>query len=113
MFTKKYFSPNNCIWNDFDGECFDEEPIPEGGFPDPNAEPETTEPPITEPPVTEPPVTEPPATPTPCTTCGLEAEKIADEPENTDTHEEEETDNPKFMRPVKVVSNNQVRLIVI
>ena len=108
MFTNQYFSPNNCIWNDFDGECFDEEPIPEGGFPDPNAEPETTEPPVTEPPVTE-----PPATPTPCTTCGLEAEKIADEPENTDTHEEEETDNPKFMRPVKVVSNDQVRLIVI
>merc|ERR1712113_1235811 len=57
---------------------------------DPNAETTTAAPPA----------------PTPCTTCGLEAEKIADEPENAHT-QEEETDNPKFMRPVKVVSNNQ------
>ena len=75
------FSPDNCIWNDFDGECFDEEPIPEGGFPDSSD-------------------------PTECPTCGLEAEKIADEPKNE--QDDEETDNPKFMRPVKVVSNNQV-----
>jgi len=74
------YDPDNCIWNAFDGECFDEEPIPEGGFPDSSNS-------------------------TDCPTCGLEAEKIADEP--TNVQDDEETDNPKFMRPVKVVSNNQ------
>ena len=49
-----------------------------------------------------------------CDDCGLEAEKIADAPEtdttdSTDsTDSTDTTDNPKFMRPVKVVSNDEV-----
>ena len=72
------FSPENCIWNSFDDECFDEEPIPVGGYPDKTAE-ELPEFPFETP----------------------------EEPETEAEEEEETTTNPKFARPVKVVSTNQ------
>ena len=73
------YDPDNCIWNNFEDECFDEDPIPVGGYPDKSDDD--------------------------CDDCGLAADKIGDEPVNTDSTES--TDNPKFMRPVKVVSNEE------
>lgn len=75
------YDPDNCIWNNFDDQCFDEDPIPVGGYPDSSEDSDKD-----------------------CDDCGLAAEKIGDAPE-TDTTES--TDNPKFMRPVKVVSNDE------
>ena len=82
----KFSSPENCIWNAFDDQCFDEDPIPVGGYPD--AE---------------------------CTDCDIVAKPIdqsepasppvQSEPEEEET--EETTTNPKFARPVKFVSDNQ------
>ena len=77
MKTNRKFSPENCIWNSFDDQCFDEEPIPAGGYPD---------------------KTDAPAEP---------LEEEPELPEETETETEETTTNPKFARPVKVVSTNQ------
>ena len=76
------FSPENCIWNNFEDECFDEDPIPVGGYPDSSDDAET------------------------CENCDLEAEQIAEEPVSV---EDEETENPRFMQPVKIVSSDEVR----
>ena len=73
----EFFSPDNCIWNAFDDQCFDEDPIPVGGYPD--AE---------------------------CTDCDIVAKPVSSSTDQSEP-EEETTTNPKFARPVKFVSDNQ------
>merc|ERR1712021_45164 len=74
------YDPENCIWNNFEDECFDEDPIPVGGYPASSDDAET------------------------CENCALEAEQIAEEPVPV---EDEETENPRFMQPVKIVSSDE------
>lgn len=78
------YDPDNCIWNNFDDQCFDEDPIPVGGYPDSSEDSDKD-----------------------CDDCGLAAEKIGDAPDTDSTDSTDTTDNPKFMRPVKVVSNDE------
>lgn len=110
------YDPSNCIWNSFNEECFDEDPIPEGGYPDPeeeeeeceecalaaskkekeeieeSEEPEESEEIEEKSEVEEEPEEEP--------------EEEEKEPEEIEEEEEEVvlTSNPKFMRPVKAVT---------
>ena len=109
--TKYNFSPENCIWNNHDDQCYDQDPIPVGGFPDPEctdchhdvvAEPvdqSAPEPPSVQSEAEEEEVEE------------VEQVKQAEEVKEIEKVEEVEkvdtTTNPKFARPVKFVSDNQ------